>query len=125
MNIKVNLAFNSKALVELIEIDPDGENGLIGSLITAYKENSVLLYDQVVLGTGIKDPKKAEAALHSLRSSSAVLGLERLAALCGELEDKIEIDIPTTEELKLLQQELNLGLKELGAYRLPTPKPKI
>lgn len=89
------MIFNIEALRELIEIEETGETGLIETLISDYVSNSATLFEKIDAFKVNQDSKSAERAAHSLKSSSALLGLE----LVSETALKIETDSRVLESI--------------------------
>lgn len=111
-----NVIFNPTALQELIELEKDGEKGLVKSLIADYQENSTKILQQVCQEIVKKEVSQIEIRIHSLKSSSALLGLEKLAGLCQRLEDNVKKQIPSDAEIQHLKEEHRLAIEALVRF---------
>ena len=76
------------ALQTLLQIDPNGENGLIAEMIGHYLDQSPALLLAIEQGEQQQQPEQIRKAAHSLKSSSATLGATALAELCREIEQR-------------------------------------
>ncbi len=68
------------------ELDPGGGLGLIKEIMTVYLDSSLGLLRQVEQGLIAGDADAMRRAAHSLKSSSANVGAEKLSKLFLELE---------------------------------------
>lgn len=107
------LVFNPTALQELIELEKEGEQGLVSSLIADYQENSTKILQQIAHGIVSEEFSQIEIKIHSLKSSSALLGLEKLAGFCQHLEDRIKRQAPSEDEISKLKEEHRLAVEAL------------
>jgi len=79
-------ALNMTFLDQFRELDPGGGLGLIKEIMTVYLDSSLGLLRQVEQGLIAGDADALRRAAHSLKSSSANVGAEKLSKLFLELE---------------------------------------
>jgi CheY-like chemotaxis protein len=79
-------ALNMSFLDQFRELDPVGGLGLIKEIMGVYLDNSLALLRQVEQGVIAGDADALRRAAHSLKSSSANVGAEKLSKLFLELE---------------------------------------
>jgi HPt (histidine-containing phosphotransfer) domain-containing protein len=85
----------------------DGSSNLLDRLIDIYFENSPKLIEDIRLGIESNKPDSVRVAAHTLKSSSASLGIQRFARLCKDLEDRaITKELAGSEELLATIQDM-------------------
>ena len=85
----------------------DGSSNLLDRLIDIYFENSPKLIEDIRLGIESNKPDSVRIAAHTLKSSSASLGIQRFARLCKDLEDRaITKELAGSEELLATIQDM-------------------
>jgi two-component system, sensor histidine kinase and response regulator len=77
---------SSSALSELIQLDPDGGENLLRQLIEIYLQTSKPLMTRIEVAYSQGDCEALQSAAHSLKSSSANIGAEKLASLLQLIE---------------------------------------
>ncbi len=96
-----------------------GSEGLLGTIIGLFLEQSVELGGRISEAVTASDASGLCEAAHSLKSSSANVGAMRVSALCYDLEQagrdgSIEIAVPLADRLTLAVGEANAALKEIS-----------
>lgn len=107
--------FDSKALLELFDLETDSP-GLVQTLVDEYVEVSLKLINKISTAAQNGDIPKLELESHSLKSSSKVLGLYRLASVCFEIESATRerrIEHGAISQLMALRDQ---AIDELLAY---------
>ncbi|MEW6293851.1 MAG: response regulator [Pseudomonadota bacterium] len=79
-------AINTACLDQMRQLDPDGSMGLMRKVLKAYLDSSASLQAQVDEALAAGDAEALRRSAHTLKSSSANVGAEALAALYKELE---------------------------------------
>ncbi len=69
----------------------DGD-AVLRELIDLYLQDSMRLVSSIVMSHQVQDPQGMITAAHALRSPSASLGAQRLASLCGQVEESLRSD---------------------------------
>ena len=113
---KLNL-FNPAALTELLEIESDEKEGLVGALIIDYIAKAPQLLSSLQESCFTMNKAQIEINLHSLKSSSALLGLEQLAFSAGHLEDRVGQLLPQKSELGALELEVESAVFALKNFK--------
>ncbi|MBX3633851.1 MAG: Hpt domain-containing protein [Rubrivivax sp.] len=85
---------DAAALARLHELDPDGRQGIVRRVLTAF--DSSLTRMLVQLGA---DPDRSDAAVvaalaHQIKSSSGAVGALALSAACAEIERRLRDGTP-------------------------------
>ena len=101
-----------KETLALFERTLDDRLGLIGFIT----EGSALL--ESMTGDGHDDPGTLKRALHTLKGSSALFGLESVAALCHELESEIAEEAGDAKPARLGELEVRWAALREEAERL-------
>lgn len=71
-----------------------GGDKLAAQMVRLFLKNSGTRMDQIRLGIGNADPEEAERGAHSLKSSAANIGAERLRTLATQVESAaLEADV--------------------------------
>lgn len=94
-DVQIPLLLNPDPLREIRSIERDGVPGLLTRLVTLYLEHSAVLVSALKEAVQNGDLQAQTRAAHSLKSSSASMGADTLAALCAALEtigDRTESD---------------------------------
>ena len=116
MNIELQAPlFNSSGLSGLLEVEAI-EPGFIDSLILEYEKNYVAILDEAEKAFLAADFESAEMNVHSLKSSSAVLGLARAAWICGQMEEDARNRTKTKFEFTTLKISIQQSLVELKSF---------
>jgi signal transduction histidine kinase/CheY-like chemotaxis protein/HPt (histidine-containing phosphotransfer) domain-containing protein len=79
-------ALSTQQLEEIRALESEGSPGLVRKVVDVYVSRAEVLIEEVRTALRDKDLEALEAAAHELKSSSANIGGEELAALCGDLE---------------------------------------
>ena len=110
--------FNESRLEQMALIKLPGKPDLREGLLKLYFENAPELANQIKIAWSQKDIETLHRASHSLKSTSANMGLDHLSKLAGRLEDssnsKRLADIP--QQLDALLYEHEWALETLRAY---------
>jgi HPt (histidine-containing phosphotransfer) domain-containing protein len=101
-------ALDQAALDRLIELDPKGENRLIERVLQAYQTSVARLRPQLDQGRERDDRAAIRLVVHTLKSSSASIGANGLAALCAEIEAVIRLE--NGADLRALLAALDVAL---------------
>ncbi|MEM9539673.1 MAG: response regulator [Cyanobacteria bacterium P01_E01_bin.42] len=102
---------------ELIEIGGDEAADLIRELIESYCEDSPQLLSQIENAIAAADAHELQYRAHTLKSSSASLGLTQFAEICAKLEElgrsgSTTVDDARLGEMRTEYQRVELALKE-------------
>jgi HPt (histidine-containing phosphotransfer) domain-containing protein len=87
-------ALNLMVLARLHELDPDGRNGVVRRVLTAYAESLQQMQSQLQSPSVSGDVQAVTRIAHTLKSSSASVGALALAAACAELEKSMRSGTP-------------------------------
>ncbi|RYZ64055.1 MAG: Hpt domain-containing protein [Proteobacteria bacterium] len=79
--------FDDTALAELYELQSEDDPNLVADLIKDYLNQLEANTVAIVNAFHLNDYKTVEALSHSLKSSSRVLGLQRMGEVCFLLEE--------------------------------------
>jgi HPt (histidine-containing phosphotransfer) domain-containing protein len=79
-------AIDKRSLDQINELDPSQNGELLNRIIDIYCENAEVLILELIQAAKDEDIDGAVRAAHSLKSSSANVGAQRLAALCRSME---------------------------------------
>ncbi len=79
-------AIDRASLDQINDLDPNQNGELLNNIIDTYCENAEVLMLELVEAARGRDLDAAVRAAHSLKSSSANVGAQRLAALCRSME---------------------------------------
>jgi len=87
-------------------------------LVDTFLENTPQLIDDLRTGIATGDMKKQYEAMHSLKSSSALLGARKLSSLAAEFEKQARMQEPVAlNQLDVLCLEFESVRHSLGAAR--------
>jgi len=111
-------ALNMQFLDQFRELDPGGGLGLIKEIMTVYLDNSLALLRQVEQGLIAGDADALRRAAHSLKSSSANVGAERLSRLFLKLEalgrdGQLTAAMPLLDQTRRAYAEATAEMREL------------
>jgi len=79
-------AIDRSSLDQINDLDPNQNGELLNNIIDTYCENAEVLILELMEAAREQDLDGAVRAAHSLKSSSANVGAQRLAALCRSME---------------------------------------
>lgn len=79
-------AIDRASLDQINDLDPNQNGELLNNIIDTYCENAEVLILELMEAAKGNDLDTAVRAAHSLKSSSANVGAQRLAALCRSME---------------------------------------
>ena len=82
-------SFSSEALERLRQLDPAGDEGLIGRLLQTYASSLASLLKEIEMGASDQDAQRVRRAAHTLKSSSATMGALDFSAQCLHLEKSL------------------------------------
>lgn len=108
--------FDESVLAQLHELQVEGEPSFVGGLITDYLAQVKELNAKIQSFEKSGDKHGLERAAHKLKSSSAVLGLAKLAAICFAIEDNARVGKPTTENVQAIDTAVPEAVSKLEAY---------
>ena len=77
-----------RSLDQINDLDPNQNGELLNSIIDTYCENAEVLMLELIEAARERDLQAAVRAAHSLKSSSANVGAQRLAELCRSMEQQ-------------------------------------
>jgi two-component system sensor histidine kinase/response regulator len=100
-------------------LEAAGSEGLLGTIIGLFLEQSVELGGKITDAVSASDASSLREAAHSLKSSSANVGAMRVSSLCYDLEmagreGTIDRAAPLVDRLALAVGEANAALKEIS-----------
>ena len=79
--------FDLDAMQAIIELDPDGEAGLVAELVQTFVQDAGEKIAQLHQKLSSGDAAGIHALTHQLKSSSATLGLMRLSRISRTIDD--------------------------------------
>lgn len=82
----VSVTLDAAALARLRELDPDGRNGVVRRVLTAFESSLARMLAQLAAEVDGGNAAVVASVAHTLKSSSASVGALRLAATCEEVE---------------------------------------
>ena len=114
--------FDESVLEPLHELQVEGEPSFVGGLIRDYLTQIEELNEKVQTAEAEGDSSSMEKVAHKLKSSSAVLGLVKLAGICSSIEEgarakqktRTQVHAFATETLKVVEI-LKAYLSKIGA----------
>ncbi len=99
---------DAEALERLRELDPRGENQLLGRVLKAFEASAARLVPQVQHAMRAADHAGVRHVAHTLKSSSASIGAMKLSHLCADIEARIR-----TERLDQLESRVEAMCAEV------------
>ena len=78
-----------QALGRLRELDPEGRQGVLVRVLTAFETSLSRMLTLLQAELGAHHPGVVSGVAHTLKSSSASVGALELARACGEVEAKV------------------------------------
>ena len=99
---------DAEALERLREVDPRGENQLLGRVLKAFEASAARLVPQVQHAMRAADHAGVRHVAHTLKSSSASIGAMKLSHLCADIEARIR-----TERLDQLESRVEAMCAEV------------
>lgn len=108
--------FKPEALNELIEVENDGETGLLSDLIRDYSAGVQPSLSSISTALNEKKFKELERYAHTLKSSSRLLGLMATADLCETIEHEASKGTCDRTHLIELTKEIGHALAELVQF---------
>lgn len=108
--------FDESALEQLHELQVEGEPSFVGGLITDYLQQVVELNASIQKAASEADQLALEKGAHKLKSSSAVLGLAKLAAICFAIEDSARSKTATLDQAHALEVAVPEAVTSLNSY---------
>lgn len=109
--------FNPDMLSEIIELEDSGEEGLLDSLIQDYLQTCPGLLQLIETSAVNKDYGTLERAVHSLKSSSSLIGLELMAEKAFQIENEARDKSVQVEQISELKKRFETGRHELETFR--------
>ncbi len=108
--------FDESALEQLHELQVEGEPSFVGGLITDYLVQVQDLNEKIQSFEKNGDKTGLERAAHKLKSSSAVLGLAKLAAICYAIEEGARAGRPTATLVQAIELAVPESVSRLQSY---------
>jgi HPt (histidine-containing phosphotransfer) domain-containing protein len=108
--------FDETALDPLHELQVEGEPSFVGGLIADYLTQVNELNVKIQASQVAGDTQNIERLAHKLKSSSAVLGLTKLAGICLAIENGARAAQPTAQPVKALVQAVPDAVSQLEIY---------
>ena len=108
--------FDESALDQLHELQAEGEPSFVGGLINDYLTQVAELNLKVQAFEKSGDRRGLEQMAHKLKSSSAVLGLAKVAAICFAIEDSARAGNATAVNVQALAVAAPEAITRLHAY---------
>lgn len=110
------IVFNPEALSEIIQIENDGEIGLIAGLVGDFTASIPTFIKAFEAAIQKNDYNEIERQAHSLKSSSRLLGLEKVGAVCAVIEDEARRQIFEAPNFQQLVRESAKGTEALKRF---------
>ncbi len=108
--------FDESLLEPLHELQVKGEPSFVGGLISDFLKQVTELNEAVQTAQKAADVAALEQAAHKLKSSSAVLGLEKIAGICLSIEDSARKRRPTENQVAALDLATPEAVVVLKSY---------
>lgn len=108
--------FDELELEPLHELQTEGEPSFVGGLIRDYLNQLGELKRNILTAQAAGDTKALEKAAHKLKSSSAVVGLTKLAAFCAAIEAEAHAGRPTSTQVRDFEDATPDAISSLTAY---------
>ncbi len=83
------IVINEKALGKIRELQRPGKDDLLTKVVRLYFDKTPSQIDELNAAVAKEDYSAVKALVHGMKSSSAYLGAEQLAATCAEIETSI------------------------------------
>ncbi len=80
---------DAQALQRLRELDPDGRQGVVQRVLTAFDNSLARMITQLQAQTEAADPDVVAGIAHTLKSSSASVGALALSRWCADVETRL------------------------------------
>ena len=109
-SLSTAMELDADALQRLRELDPGGENQLVGRILRAFDASARRLSLQLAEARISDDVQGIRHVAHTLKSSSSSIGALALARICAEIEASVR-----NEALAGLGDRLDAMDRELGA----------
>ena len=108
--------FDAEAVARLRELDPRGENQLLGRLFRTFHTSLLRLVPQMEEAHDINDLATIRLTAHTLKSSCASVGALKLSGLCAEIESMIRSGQPGPFDTHIaaIRQETDRVLESLS-----------
>ena len=115
----VSVTLDAAALARLRELDPDGRNGVVRRVLTAFESSLSRMLAQLAAEVDGGNAAVVASVAHTLKSSSASVGALRLAAACEEAERRAREsrDAGTAAQRHDVERLLAEGEAALAAVR--------
>ena len=105
------------AIGRLRELDPQGKQGIVQRVLRAYEQALLRQIDEFAAARAADDSDHVSRLAHTLKSSSASVGAQRLSRLCAEVEWAVRTQRPAAlgAELEALIHEARRALAAVRA----------
>ncbi len=80
---------DAQALARLRELDPDGRQGVLGRVLTAFDTSLARMIAQLMAEADGGSPEVVAGIAHTLKSSSASVGALELSRACADVEARL------------------------------------
>ena len=116
-------ALDAGAIARLSELDPTGENRLIGRVLQAFQASVARLRPQLDAARRDDDRNAIRLVAHTLKSSSASIGALALSQVCAQLESLIRVDpgADLSAPLAAFDGDLDDALRAIDALLKESP----
>lgn len=108
--------FDPDALTEVIQLQTEGENGLLQSLVQDYGNNFPVILKTLKTAVENKNFEAVAMQAHSLKSSSNLLGLYALGSVCADIEHEANKKIIDEKKQALIENEFAMAYPELAKF---------
>jgi len=117
LNESNDIALNHEQLEQIRSLHQIGEESLLDKFVIRYLNDAPKLVEDIKSGWQSKNMETLTAAIHKLKTSSGMMGAEKLSQLCARTEVVLRIenrlpDDETIRELEKLSKHYNLLLKQ-------------
>jgi HPt (histidine-containing phosphotransfer) domain-containing protein len=89
--VALRQVLDAQALERLSELDPNGNNGVILRVLTAFEASLSRLMGQLVEARAANNVDVLRYVAHTLKSSSASVGALKLSRLCADIERMLRL----------------------------------
>jgi HPt (histidine-containing phosphotransfer) domain-containing protein len=119
--VSAAVELDAQALQRLRELDPGGQNELLGRVLRAFDTSARRLAQQLAESRQRDDLLGIRHVAHTLKSSSASIGALALSRLCAEIEASIRNEAlgGLGERLDAVDRELNAVLQAVKSVLGP------
>lgn len=101
---------NPAGVATFRSMDRSGKGLFVGRVINAYLANTPMQMAKAKNALALENPQALRLAAHTMKSASATVGADRLAAICRDIENQAiqgqldGVDVKLAEASSLLEQ---------------------